>query len=267
MTLNKMKISCIQLDMEFESVEKNYSHAKELIRETVKKEKSDVVVLPETWSTGYYPTENLENFCEKDGDRIKADFSALAKELNVNIVGGSIANIRNGKIRNTAYIFNRNGDVVGDYDKTHLFTPMDEHKYFDFGDKLTAFELDGHKCGIIICYDVRFCELVRTLALQGIEVLFMVSQWPDKRVNHLLTLTSARAIENQMFVACCNSCGKANSTVFGGHSQIVDPWGEVLARADANESVITAECDFSIIKGIRESINVFNDRKTQIYEI
>ncbi len=267
MTLNKMKVSCIQLNMEFGKVDNNYQHAIELIRKTVETEKSDVVVLPETWSTGYYPTENLESYCESNGDRIKREFSALAKELNVNIVGGSIANFKDGKIKNTSYIFNRNGEAVGEYDKTHLFTPMNEDDYFEFGDKTTTFELDGHKCGIIICYDVRFCELVRTLALQGIEILFMVSQWPDKRVNHLMTLTTARAIENQMFVACCNSCGKANATVFGGHSQIIDPWGEVLVRADADEKVITAECDFSIIKGIRESINVFNDRKTEIYKI
>ena len=264
---NKMKVSCVQLDMKLGDVDYNYAEALRLIRETVKTENSDVVVLPETWSTGYYPIENLKACCEKDGDRIKATFSPLAKELNVNIVAGSVANIKDGEIYNTAFVFNREGEVVAEYDKTHLFTPMDEHKYFSFGKNLVTFELDGHRCGIVICYDIRFCELIRSLALKGIDMLFMVSQWPLARKEHIVTLTRARAIENQMFVVCCNSCGKTPDAVFGGHSQIVDPWGEVLSAAGEEQEVITADCDFGIIKDIRNSINVFNDRKPNLYEL
>ena len=264
---NTMKASCIQLDMKLGGVEYNYNEAVRLIRETAAKEKSDVIVLPETWTTGYYPKENLSSYCDKDGERLKKTFSALARELNVNIVAGSIANGKNGGIYNTAFVFNREGDVVAEYDKTHLFTPMDEHKYFSFGEKLVTFELDGHKCGVVICYDIRFCELVRSLALRGIDMLFMVSQWPLARKEHIVTLTRARAIENQMFVVCCNSCGKTPDAVFGGHSQIIDPWGEVLAAAGEAQEVITADCDFGIIKDIRSSINVFNDRKPDLYEL
>lgn len=267
MTMSKMKVSCVQLDMKFCEVEYNYSEAVRLIRETVKKENSDTVVLPETWSTGYYPKEGLADFCEKNGERVKSTFSLLARELNVNIVAGSVANLKNGGIYNTAHVFDRNGELVAEYDKTHLFTPMDEHKYFDFGNRLVTFELDGQRCGIVICYDIRFCELIRSLALRGMDMLFMVSQWPLARTNHIVTLTKARAIENQMFVVCCNSCGKTPDAVFGGHSQIIDPWGEVLAAAGEEQEVITADCDFGIINDIRNSINVFNDRKTKLYEL
>jgi omega-amidase len=262
-----MRVSCIQLDMKFCDVEYNYSHAAELIKRTVKDEKPDVILLPETWTTGYYPKEKLASYSDNNGERIKSCFSKLSKELDVNIIAGSIANNKDGKIYNTAYVFDRSGNCVAEYDKTHLFTPMDEDKFFEFGNHLTTFTLDGVKCGIVICYDIRFPELIRSLALKGIEMLFMVSQWPEKRVPHIQVLTQARAIENQMFVACCNSCGKADGTVFGGSSQIVDPWGVVLERADGKEQVITADCDFSIIKDIRSSINVFNDRKTKLYEI
>lgn len=265
--MSKMRVSCIQLDMKFCDVEFNYAEAVKLIRETVAKEKSDTVVLPETWSTGYYPKENLADFCEKDGERVKLTFSKLSKELNINIVAGSVANLKNGGIFNTAYVFNKKGELVAEYDKTHLFTPMDEHKFFDFGSKLVTFELDGQKCGIVICYDIRFCELIRSLALRGMDMLFMVSQWPLARTNHIVTLTKARAIENQMFVVCCNSCGKTPDAVFGGHSQIIDPWGEVLAAAGEAQGVISADCDFGIISDIRSSINVFNDRKSNLYEL
>ena len=98
-------------------------------------------------------------------------------------------------------------------------------------------------------------------------MLFVVSQWPDKRIGHLKTLAKARAIENQMFVAVCNSCGCADKVQFGGNSMIIDPWGNVLTSADENESVITADCDFGIIAEIRNSINVFNDRKPDLYNI
>ncbi len=262
-----MKISCIQLDMKFCDAEFNYAHAEGLIRQTVKNEKSDVVVLPEMWSTGYYPKANLKSFCETDGDKIKSSFASLAKELSVNIVGGSVANFKNGKLYNTAYVFNRDGGTVGEYDKTHLFTPMNEHKYFEYGDSCTIFTLDGKRCGIAICYDIRFPELVRSLALDGVEILFVVAQWPCQRVEHLKLLSSARAIENQMFVVVCNSCGEADGTRFGGNSRLIDPWGTVLNSAGENEEIITADCDFSIIESIRNSINVFDDRRPEMYKL
>ena len=156
---------------------------------------------------------------------------------------------------------------MGEYDKTHLFTPMNEHKFFEYGNKITTFSLDGHKCAVIICYDIRFPELVRSLALEGVEMLFVVSQWPEKRIEHLKTLSRARAIENQMFVAVCNSCGCADKVRFGGNSMIIDPWGDVLASAGETEEIITADFDFGKIEEIRNSINVFNDRKPELYSI
>lgn len=262
-----MKVSCIQLDMKFCDVRGNYARVQELIYNTVKKENTDVVVLPETWSTGYYPQNDLMSFCEADGAEIKKTFSLIADNLNVNIVAGSIANIKNGRVYNTSYVFNRNGEIAGEYDKTHLFTPMDEHRFFEYGEKITTFSLDGHKCAVIICYDIRFPELVRSFALEGIEMLFVVSQWPEKRIEHLKTLSRARAIENQIFVAVCNSCGCADKVRFGGHSMIIDPWGNVLASAGEAEKIITADCDFGKIEEIRNSINVFNDRKPGLYSI
>lgn len=251
--------------MKFCDVQANYARVQELIYNTVKKENTDVVVLPETWSTGYYPKDDLMSFCEADGALIKKTFSLVARNLGVNIVAGSIANERNGKAYNTSYVFNRNGDVIAEYDKTHLFTPMNEHKYFEYGDKYVTFSLDGHKCGVIICYDIRFPELVRKLALDGVELLFVVSQWPDKRIGHLEILSRARAVENQLFVAVCNSCGVTDDVTFGGNSMIIDPWGNMLSSAHETEKVITADCDFNVMAEIRNTINVFDDRKTELY--
>ncbi len=138
--------------------------------------------------------------------------------------------------------------------------------YFKKGDHASSFILDGIRCGIIICYDVRFPRQTRNMAINGLDMLFMVSQWPLARVPHLDALTKARAIENQMFVVCCNSAGKAGETVYGGNSSVNDPWGTTIAHAKGQqEEIIFADCDTTILKGIRESINVFADRRPDLY--
>ena len=260
-----MKISCIQMDMRLGEADRNFTRAEALVRDAAA-ERPDVVILPETWNTGFFP-KDLALCADQDGARTKAVFSALAKELDVNIVCGSVANRRAEGFFNTAYVFNRAGEVVAEYDKTHLFTPSGEHEYFQSGSHTCRFELEGKKCGLIICYDIRFPELTRTMTLEGVDLLFVVAQWPEKRTMHLETLARARAIENQMFLALCNSVGTAGETRCGGHSAIIDPWGEYLAKAGDSEETITGEADFSIIEGIRSSINVFRDRRPELYYI
>ena len=262
-----MKITCIQMNMLFGEPKKNFSHAEELIEKAVVEESPDVILLPETWNTGFFPREGLKDRSDKDGREVKTRIGVLAKKYGVNLVAGSVANEKGGKIYNTCYVFDRAGKVVAEYDKTHLFTPMGEDGFFEKGDHSSTFTLDGYKCGVIICYDVRFPEFTRTMTVEGLDFLFVVSQWPKVRVPHLLALTKARAIENQMFVACCNSCGSAGQTVYGGFSTITDPWGETLAAAGADEQFITAECDPSVLKEIRESINVFRDRRPELYHV
>ena len=259
-----MKVSCLQMNMKFGASEDNFEHAEQLINDAIK-ENPDVLVLPETWNTGFFPKENLTELSCKDGYEAKFRIGGLAKQYGVNIVAGSVSNVRDGKVFNTAMVFDRNGACIAEYDKTHLFTPMGEDDYYTGGDHLCCFSLDGVKCGIIICYDVRFPELTRKLALQGLDMLFVVSQWPKERIFHLRTLTTARAIENQIFVVCCNSCGTAAKTVYGGNSAIIDPFGKTLALAGENEEIITATYDIQIVSSIRGSIPVFRDRRPELY--
>lgn len=261
-----MKVTCIQMDMAFASPDENFTKAAQLIQSAMV-ENPDVLVLPETWNTGFFPKENLPQLCDQDGARVKAQIGALAKKLHVNIVAGSVANVREGKVYNTAYVFDREGNCVASYDKTHLFTPMGEDNYFTPGDHLCRFMLDGVRCGLIICYDVRFPELTRSLTVPGLDMLFVVSQWPKVRTFHLRSLTTARAIENQMFVVCCNSCGTAGETVYGGNSAIIDPWGETVALAGETQQLLNADCDLEILTNIRSTIPVFRDRRPELYDI
>ncbi|MBS6547106.1 MAG: carbon-nitrogen family hydrolase [Butyricicoccus pullicaecorum] len=261
-----MKITCLQMDMKFGLPAQNFSHAEHLIDRAMQ-ENPDVLVLPETWNTGFFPKEHLARYSCQDGDMVKRCIGSLAEKYHVHIVAGSVSNVRGGNIYNTAMVFDRSGQCIAEYDKTHLFTPMGEHNFYTGGDHLCRFLLDGIPCAVIICYDVRFPELVRTLCLSGIDLLFVVSQWPRERIPHLQTLTAARAIENQIFVACCNSCGTAEQTVFGGHSSILDPFGNILVQAGSSEELVSADCDFQILSEIRSSIPVFRDRHPELYTI
>ena len=261
-----MRVSCLQMNMRLGFPAENFAHATDLIHAAMVA-KPDVLVLPETWNTGFFPKENLLQLSDRDGEMVKARIGALAEQHHVNIVAGSVSNVRNGKVFNTAMVFDRSGACVASYDKTHLFSPMGEDDYYTSGDHLCTFSLDGIRCGLVICYDIRFPELVRSLALQGIDVLFVVSQWPKARIPHLRSLTTARAIENQMFVVCCNSCGTAGETVYGGNSAVIDPLGETLTLAGETEVIVSASFDMQTLGKIRRSIPVFRDRRPELYHI
>ena len=99
-----MRVSCIQMDMLLGKEDYNFKHAQDLIRATVAQEHPDVVVLPETWNVGFFPKEDLVSHCDQDGTRIKKEFGGLAKELNTNIVAGSIGNVKGGYVYYTAFV-------------------------------------------------------------------------------------------------------------------------------------------------------------------
>lgn len=260
-----MRVSLIQMDVVFGRPDANRQKVEELIAEAAE-EKPDIVVLPETWNTGFFP-ENVKELADKNGEPTRSLLAKLAQKHAVNIVGGSVSNNIDGKVYNTNFVFNRNGELVSSYNKIHLFSPADEHEVFERGKEVNVFEIEGVKAATVICYDIRFVELIRTLALQGIEILFVPAQWPHPRLEHWKTLIKARSIENQMFVAAVNGSGKSDTLEFCGNSMLLDPWGKVIVKADEQEKIITGEVDLSIIKEIREKINVFRDRRPEVYNI
>ncbi len=262
-----MKIACVQAEIMRNDAPGNLTHVSEMIRSAAA-QGADTILLPEVWNLGFFPGEGLEELADPDGAGVREAMGALAAELCVNIAAGSAVTCRNGKVYNTAYVLDRRGGCIASYDKTHLFSPAAEQKYFNRGDGLCTFHLDGVKCGLIICYDLRFPELTRSLALQGIELLFVPAQWPALRIEHWRTLTRARAIENQIFLACCNGCGPAGRKArYGGYSAVFDPWGRILCEAGESEEIVLAGCDMSTKEEIRCSMNVFEDRRPELYQI
>ncbi|MDI3480943.1 MAG: omega-amidase [Tepidanaerobacteraceae bacterium] len=265
----KLKVSLIQMDVVFGNPEQNRRRAEAMIKEALKqKKKPDVLVLPEMWTTGY-DLPRMSAIADREGMPTIGWLRELARENRVNIVAGSIADIREISSKegvfNSSYIINREGEIVARYDKVHRFRPMEEDRYFFAGQECVTFELDGICSGVIICYDLRFPEFVRKLALRGAKLIFVPAQWPRPREMHWKLLNIVRAIENQFFVVAVNRAGKDKKVEFPGMSLVVDPWGEVILEGSDRQEVLTASLDLSRVDHARKKIPIFEDRRPEVY--
>lgn len=259
----EMKLGCIQLQVAFGDVEKNFSRVEEFIREAANKG-AEIVILPEMWNTSY-ALEKLEGLADIDGERTKAFLSQLAKELHVHIVGGSVATKKGDKFYNTMLVYNNEGELVGEYDKAHLFRLMDEHLHLSSGNTQNNFKLGDLDAAGVICYDIRFPEWLRLHALNGAKVLFVSAQWPTARIDHWKTLLQARAIENQCFVVAVNRISR-NKDNFNGQSMVIEPWGEILWTGREDEELAIVDVDFSKVDEVRTRIPVYDDRRPELYQ-
>ncbi|MFC3041785.1 carbon-nitrogen family hydrolase [Virgibacillus xinjiangensis] len=262
-----MKYAIYQMEVVAADPEENRRRVEEWVTETVKRGDPDTLVLPEMWNTGY-ALDKLEETADRKEEPSASFLSELAKKHQVNIIGGSIGNKKDGRFYNTNLVFNRAGERVYQYDKIHLVPMLNEPKYLAGGrEKVQTFELDGVKMGLIICYDLRFPELARQLALLDAQVLHIVAEWPSARTDHWKYLQLARAIENQFFVVSCNVVGSHEGTDFAGNSMVTDPWGNELAvGSNSGIETLRAELDLSSVEKIREDVPVFDSRVPEMYD-
>ncbi|MBB5323920.1 putative amidohydrolase [Anoxybacillus tepidamans] len=258
-----LKIACLQLDIAFGDPAENKRRVQSEL-ENVYKQQLDIIVLPELWTTGY-DLPRLDEIADEDGADIKSFISELAQMYNVNIVAGSVAKKTPKGITNTMYIANRNGDIIGEYSKLHLFQLMDEHLYLQPGEESGFFMLEQTLCAGVICYDIRFPEWIRVHTAQGAELLFVVAEWPLPRLHHWRTLLQARAIENQCYVIACNRAGTDPNNTFAGHSMIIDPWGDIIAEAGEDPCSLIGEIDLAKVDEVRKQIPIFQDRRPERY--
>jgi deaminated glutathione amidase len=236
---------------------------------------ADIVVLPEKWSAigdaaVYHATaEPLE------GGESVAAMSGWARTHGITLVGGSIAERRDGreKLSNTSVVFDPEGEIVAVYRKIHLFdvevggVVYRESEAEEPGDRAVVAEAEDWKLGLTVCYDVRFPELYRILALEGAELVTVPAHFTTPTgKDHWHVLLRARAIENQMYVAAAAQVGE---TLTGkpayGRSLIADPWGVVLAQAPDEETVIVAELDRAHLRHIRAKLPSLASRQADAY--
>ncbi|NTV49443.1 MAG: carbon-nitrogen family hydrolase [Geobacteraceae bacterium] len=252
--------AAIQFNVKQGDVDANLVYVREALRR-VAEQGANLAVLPEMWSSGF-AYRNLNELALRTAG-IADELLLLSRELKLVIVG-SMPEPNGDKVFNTIYVFD-NGVTAGVYRKIHLFSLLGEDRAFSGGDSWLLAETSIGKVGVIICYDLRFPELSRRLAVEGAQVICVPAQWPKPRQEHWRTLLRARAIENQLFVVSCNACGIIGKLDFFGMSMIIDPKGEVLAEASEGEVEIIAELDMQTMIDWRAQIPCFNDRKPDCY--
>ena len=198
-----------------------------------------------------------------------------AKAYNTYIVAGSVANKKaDGKNYNTSLLFGRNGDIVGEYDKVHLFDVLNaadgeqESDQVNRGDHIFTYDADFGKLGIMICYDIRFPELARTLALQGVQYLMVPAAFYSPRIDHWQDLLRATALQNSMYVLGVNLFGKLNPTnIFCGRSLLADPWGVAAATAPDKAAFFQTYVDADYADTIKDAVGTFHNRVPEVYDI
>ena len=206
--------------------------------------KGTLVVLPELWSTGF-DIEDYTRMAATTTDVLEK-LAIMAAESGLVFAGSlletSFVGDDQGNPYNSLFVVDGNG-VVGCYRKQHLFPFWKEGEMFTAGNRPALISTPQGDLGPLVCYDIRFGDLARGHAGNGASLLIVSAQWPESRVEHWRILLQARAIENQVFVAACNSCGSEGKNIFAGHSMIVAPDGHILAEAGKAEEILKSTLD------------------------
>ena len=261
--MRKLKIAIAQLALAEGACAANWRAAKAALDQAGAVE-ADFVVLPEMWLTGY-AYRRLDELAKRTPESLER-VGALAERNGYFVVGSWAERADDGHLYNTACIVGPDGRVRARYRKVHLFGPMKEDRHFVRGRAVAVVDLEIGKFGLALCYDLRFPELSRKMALAGAELLLFPSQWPEIRLGHFYTLLAARAIENQVFTAGVNRAGRSSSIQFGGGSTVIGPRGEVLAQLGGEEGYAEVDLDLDQVAAARETITYLAGRVREVDE-
>ncbi|MBP5785388.1 MAG: carbon-nitrogen hydrolase family protein [Methanobrevibacter sp.] len=278
--MNSIKIALCQMNV-VDNKEKNIEKAIQMIKES-KKQGADLAVLPEMFNCPYENEKFIEYAEILESSKTLKEIANIAKEENIHVLAGSIPELerddgeKRESIYNTAVFFDNDGKQLGKHRKMHLFDIDVKGKiYFKESDTLSAgneftiIKTDLATIGIGICYDIRFVELSRIMALNGAEILiypgaFNLTTGPA----HWEILFRSRALDNQVYaIGVAPALDEDASYNSYGHSIAVNPWGEVIEELDYSEELKIVEIDLDEIKRVREEIPVLKNRRTDLYEI
>jgi predicted amidohydrolase len=271
---DRIRVACVQLTSRADKAA-NLETADRLVAQGAATG-ADVVVLPEKWNA-IGSTEVLHAAAEPlDSGESVAAMAGWARGHGITLVGGSITERREGrpKLSNTSLVFDPDGNIVATYRKIHLFdvevagVTYRESEAEEPGDSAVVAQAEDWTIGLSVCYDVRFPELYRILALEGAELVTVPAHFTTPTgKDHWHVLLRARAIENQCYVAAAAQVGE---TLPGkpayGRSLIADPWGIVLAQAPDEETVIVAELDRARLRDVRAKLPSLANRQPDAYK-
>ena len=261
-----MKIAAAQIACALGDVDANLGKIRDFVSRA-KDAGSELVVFPEMTDTGYSMPVIQKHATDWTKGAVP-NLKKIAKEFSIAIICGVSERVEKS-IYNSQVFVDANGEIVAKYRKSHLFTPapIEEHKCFSPGNQLTDFAHDEFRLGLGICYDLRFPEFCRALAVEkNVNAFIISSAWPFPRVEHLRTLATARAIENQSYVILSNRVGTDDGVTFCGSSAIIDPYGVIVAAGSTDrEELISAELSSEVIASVRKQMPVFEHRRSDLY--
>jgi omega-amidase len=250
-----LHVAILQNNLLWQSKEENLNMLEQRIAAV--EVKSQVIILPEMFSTGF--TMDVENFAESmDGPTvcwIKKNAIQYKK-----IIAGSIIIKEEEKFYNRFIWMLPNGNLHF-YDKRHLFGMAGEDKVFSAGTNKLVVQANGYKIGVQICYDLRFPVWNRQSAkAQMVDAIIYVANWPTKRIAHWDCLLQARAIENQCYVLACNRVGiDGNNLEYCGHSQVINPAGELVQKIINTQEILYTTLDKNVIEQTRLQLPFLQD--------
>jgi predicted amidohydrolase len=223
---------------------------------------AELIVLPELWSAGYFHFDEYQALAETLTGPTVSMCARVAADLGVHLHLGSIIEAHeDGRLSNTSILLGPDGSVVHTYRKVHVFGyKSKEASLLTAGSSLPVVQLPFGAVAGITCYDLRFPGLWMELSTRGAEIVIVPAAWPAARREHWRLLTTARAVEHQIFVIACNAAGSQEGAELGGHSRVVDPAGKVIAEADSGEAVLMVDIDPQQVNAVRTEFPVIGDR-------
>ena len=235
LTIKSLFAGFLQFDVKSGDIDSNLSNVERGLAEIAASNERispGIIVLPELWATGFA----YDKLPELTGETasILEKIQTLSAKYQVNIAG-SLPEFSWDSYYNTLFITNSKG-IAGSYRKQRLFNPMQEDTFFTPGIEPLPIQTELGPIGALVCYDLRFPELLREQTALGSNILVVAAQWPNARIDQWRILLQARAIENQMFIIAANRCGTTGDTTFGGHSMIVAPDGSILLEAGEDKT-------------------------------
>ena len=268
-----MRVALIQMPITADKAE-NINTARKKLREAAANG-TDIAVLPEMFCCPYQ-NDCFRAYGEEENGPAQAVLSALAAELGMYIVGGSLPELAGGNVYNTSYVYDRQGRQIAKHRKAHLFDidvaggqRFRESDTLSPGNAITTFETEFGTMGLCICFDLRFEELARRMCLRGAKVIFVPAAFNmTTGPAHWELLFRQRAVDNQCFtVGVSPARDESADYVAYGNSIAADPWGTVLSRAGAEEATLYADLDLSCLDAVRQQLPILSARRTDLYEI
>ena len=258
-----MNAFALQLDIAWEDKPANFARVEEAI-EQANPQPGDLVVLPETFATGF--SMDVARIAEPPDGPTRRFCAEIARDRQAYLVAGLAAQAAGGRGRNIAVVYDPNGRLIATYAKLHPFSYAGETDFYESGDALVMTAIGGFDACPLICYDLRFPEPFRLAARHGAQLFIVIANWPAARAEHWRALLIARAIENQACVVGVNRTGSDPAHTYAGGSLIVDHQGRVLAEGDGQTAFIQADLDLPALDVWRRTFPALSDIRDEYPE-